>query len=215
MASDSLALRLSEKRSEMMSSELEDVALRLFEQRGFHETTVEEIAVGARISVRTFYRYFPSKEDVLQLSIERRSKSLQARLAARPADEPPLRSLRVALTEEFRAQDADLLRRWIAVIAATPSLVRGVLGGIQLNTHRVVADFLRSRLDLPADALLPTILAGAAGGVIQAAQTNWFLNGGDLSRAISEGLEVLENGMNAHPTLGAAGKDTNPAPDID
>ncbi|MDT3446398.1 MULTISPECIES: TetR family transcriptional regulator [unclassified Pseudofrankia] len=215
MASESLALRLSEKRSEMMISELEGVALRLFEQRGFIETTVEEIAAEAQISVRTFYRYFPSKEDVLQLRIERRSKKLRATLAARSTDEPPLHSLRLVLEEEFTAEDGELLRRWIAVIAATPMLLRGVLGGIQLNTHRVIADFLRSRLDMPADALLPTLLAGAVGGIIQAAQTNWFLNGGDLASAISEGLEVLERGIDTNPTRGSAGKGGNPALDAE
>ncbi|ONH26385.1 TetR family transcriptional regulator [Pseudofrankia asymbiotica] len=215
MASESLALRLSEKRSEMMTSELEGVALRLFEQHGFMETTVEEIAVEAQISVRTFYRYFPSKEDVLQLRLERRSRTLRARLMARSADEPPLHSIRVALEEAFTAEDKELLRRWITVVAATPMLLRGVLGGIQLNTHRVIADFLRSRLGAPADALLPTILAGAVGGVIQAAQTNWFLNGGDLASAISEGLAVLERGIDTNPTRGSAGKGGDPAPDAE
>ena len=95
----------------MMLSELEAVALRLFEQRGF-DITVEEIASEAQISVRTFYRYFPGKEDVLQLRIERRSATSGPRSAARPADEPPLHSLRVALEEVVVGEDAELLRRW-------------------------------------------------------------------------------------------------------
>jgi AcrR family transcriptional regulator len=189
----------------MMISELESVALLLFEQRGFSEVTVEEIASQAQISVRTFYRYFPSKEDVLQVQIDRRSKALRAVLAARPADEPPLHSLRLALEEEFAAENQELLRRWIAVIAITPTVVQGVLGGIQLKTQRVMTEFFRSRLGLPADALGPTLLAGAVGGVIQAAQTHWYFNGGDLEAAISQGLEVLEHGIGADPAVGSAG----------
>lgn len=199
MASESLAQRLAEKRSEMMVSELENVALKLFEKQGFIETTVDDIATAAQISVRTFYRYFPTKEDVLHLRIERRSRRLEARLAARPADEPPLHSLRLALVDEISSEDGELRRRWITVIAATPTALRGVLGGIQLNMHRVIADFLRSRLGMPADALLPTILTGAVGGIIQAAQTNWFLNGGDLAMAISDGLKILERGIGSDP----------------
>src|SRR5947209_8550507 len=77
LATQSLALQLRAKRSQMMVHELEAVALRLFEQRGFGDVTVDEIASEAQISVRTFYRYFPAKEDVLQVQIDRRSDALR------------------------------------------------------------------------------------------------------------------------------------------
>jgi AcrR family transcriptional regulator len=183
----------------MMIVELEAVALRLFEARGF-DITVDEIASEAQISVRTFYRYFPAKDDVLQVRIDRRSDGLRAALLARPHDEPPLHSLRVALTDVVAAEDPDLRRRWIAVIVATPSVLRGVLGGIQLKSQRVIAEFFAARLGVPSDALIPMMLAAAVGGVIQAAQTQWYFQGGDLATAISEGLEVLEQGIGADPT---------------
>ena len=97
-----------------------------------------------------------------------------------------------------------LLRRWIAVIAATPSVLRGVLGGIQLKRHRVIAEFFGARLGLPSDALVPTMLAAAAGGVIQAAQTHWCFHGGDLATIISEGLDVLESGIGTDPKTWSA-----------
>jgi AcrR family transcriptional regulator len=198
LVTQSLALQMREKRSEMMASELEAVALRLFEERGFGDVTVEEIASEAHISARTFYRYFPSKEDVLQLQIDRRSEALRTALSARPDDEPPLHSLRLALEEVAAAEDTALLRRWIAVIAATPSVLKGVLGGIQLKGQRVIAEFFGDRLSLPSDDLVPTMLAAAAGGVIQASQTRWYFQGGDLATALSAGLDVLERGLKGH-----------------
>ena len=194
-----LAAQLSARRTEMMASELEAVALRLFEQRGYGEVTVDELAAEAQISVRTFYRYFPAKEDVFQVRIDRRSEALRVALAARPTDEPPFRALRLALEEVIAAEDAALWRRWTAVIAATPSVVRGVLGGIQLKSQGVIAEFFGTRLGLPSDDLVPQMLAAAAGGVIQAAQTNWYLHGGDLTSALSQGLAVLERGVGANP----------------
>jgi AcrR family transcriptional regulator len=191
----SLASQLREQRSEMIISELEAVALRLFDERGFAEVNVEEIASGAGLSVRTFYRYFAAKEDVLQVRINRRNEVLGAALRARPTNEGPLHSLRLALEEEASTVDTVLLRRWIAVISATPSVLRGVVGGMHLKTHPMLAGFFASRLDLPDDALVPTMLAAAAVGVIQAATTQWFFRGGDLVTAMSESLAVLESGI--------------------
>jgi len=207
LETQSLSLQLRAKRSEMMVSELEDVALRLFDQRGFANVTVEEIAAVAHISVRTFYRYFGAKDDVLQLRINRRSEVLRAALAARRVDEPPLRSLRLAFEEEFSAVDPIVLRRWIAVIADNPNVMKGVVGAIQLKIHPVIAEFFGSRLGLPSDALVPTMLAAAAIGVVQAAHTQWFIHDGDLATTMSESLAVLERGISTDPKTWEAAAD--------
>ena len=204
LGTQSLSLQLRAKRSEMMVTELEAVALRLFDQRGFANVTVEEIALEAHISVRTFYRYFAAKDDVLQLRIIRRSDVLQQALSARPANEPPLRSLRLVLEAEFSAVDPIVLRRWIAVVADNPNVMKGVVGAIQLKIHPVIAEFLGSRLGLPTDALVPTMLAAAVLGVIQAAHTQWFIHGGDLATTMSESLAVLERGISTDPRSWAA-----------
>jgi AcrR family transcriptional regulator len=182
-----------------MVSEIEAVALELFADRGFDDVTVEDVAAAAQISVRTFYRYFPTKEHVLQVQIDRRNTAIAAALAERPADETPLQSLRVALTGVVEDEDPALLRRWVGIVAATPNVTNAVLGGIVLKSHRTFAAHFGARLGQPSDALVPTILAGAVGGVIQAATTNWFVHGGDLAATLSEGLEVLERGIGTDP----------------
>jgi AcrR family transcriptional regulator len=198
-ATPSLAVQLREKRSEMMLTEVEAVALGLFEEHGFANVTVDDIAAAAHISPRTFYRYFPTKDDVLQLRIAKRTEALRAALADRPADEPPLQTLRIALTEVVATEDTESMRRWIAVVASSPSLVRSVLGGITLNTQVAVAEFFAARLDLPNRALVPTMLAAAVGGVVQATQTHWYFEGGDLPAMMSESLAVLEHGIGTDP----------------
>jgi AcrR family transcriptional regulator len=202
----SLAKKLSAKRSEMLASEVEGVALRLFEQRGFANVTVDDIAIDAHISARTFYRHFPAKEDVLQVRIARRSSELRMALSRRPDDEPPLQSLRLSFASVVSADDLALHRRWIATILETPSVLKGVLGGIQLKTQPVIAEFLGTRLALQSDALVPTMLAAAAVGVIQAAHARWFFDGGDLAAIVSESLEVLETGIGRDPDLWSVGQ---------
>jgi AcrR family transcriptional regulator len=192
LAAESLALQLRMKRSELMTRALEAVALRLFDQRGFKEVTVDEVVSEAHTSARTFYRHFPNKEDVLQVQIDRRSTNLRAALSARPADEEPLESLRLALAEVLATEDAELVRRWIAIIIANPSVLNSVLGGIQLKIQRVIAAFHGDRLGVPGDALEPTVMAAASAGVIQAAHVDWYVNGGDLAAKVSEAFSVLE-----------------------
>lgn len=195
LAAPSLVQKRRQKRSELMISELEAVALAMFEERGFATVNVEEIAAEAQISTRTFYRYFPAKEDVLQVRIRRRAEALRGALAERPTDEPPLHSLRLAAEVAVSAEDPVLLKRWIDVVAATPSALRAVLGGCILTLDGMLAEFFGSRLSVPADDLVPTMLAGAAGGVIKAAETRWLLSGGNLATTISEGLRVLEEAV--------------------
>lgn len=205
----SLAGQMRERRSEMMVATLEDVALRLFEERGFGAVPVEEIASAARTSVRTFYRYFPAKEDVLQVRIDRRAEALRAALSARPADEAPMHALRLAFEEVISAEDTELLRRWAKIVAATPTLLRAVFGGILLKNNGVIADFFGSRLGVPSDALVPATMAAAAGAVIQAAQTRWFVEGGDFSHIVSESLAVLERGADGLEPASGDGSGTS------
>src|SRR3974377_443505 len=94
-----LAAKLREQRQEALVAEVEQAALRLFDEQGFARVTVEDIALEAGISVRTFYRYFRTKEDVLLVRLRWEAEFLRAALAERPEDESPAHSLRVAYGE--------------------------------------------------------------------------------------------------------------------
>jgi TetR/AcrR family transcriptional regulator, regulator of mycofactocin system len=191
----SLPAVLRERRTDAMVSELEAVALRLFEEHGVANVTIDDVASAAGISVRTFYRYFTAKEDVLQLRLRRGAEFLRARLKERPADESPLRSLQAVLKEQLASDDTDAHARWIRVIAANPSVLGPVMGAIQLNIQAAIEEFFAERLGLSRDSLAPGIWAAAVGGVVQGANIRWYVHGGDLAQIMSEGFEVLERGI--------------------
>lgn len=199
MGAPSLSDELRMQRSKTIASRVQDVALQLFDQHGFTNVTVEAIASAARISPRTFYRYFATKEDVFQWQIDRRTEALRRALAERPRDEPPLRSLRVAYEQVLESEDAAAVRRWVNVAGATPGLLRPILGGIQLKTNQLIAEFFADRLGLAPDHLVPTMLSAAAGGVLLAAHTRWYLVGGDLVATVSKGLDVLDRALATDP----------------
>jgi TetR/AcrR family transcriptional regulator, regulator of mycofactocin system len=190
-----LVEQLRDRRSEMMVYELERVALRLFQARGFSTVTVDDISSEAQISVRTFYRYFPTKDEVVLVRIKRKARILEQVLAQRPMDENPLSSIRIASELAASQEDPVLVKQWIATAKASPAVTQSVLGCIHVHTQPVLADFLRSRLALPADSLTPTMLAAAVGGIVQEAYGHWFANDGDLGETISRGLKALEEAM--------------------
>src|SRR5512146_1524689 len=79
-------------------------AMRLFEERGYAATTVDDIAAAANVSRRTFFRYFATKEEVFIVDPEGKFAALHVALAHGPPGEPTIAALRrgvVALTGAY------------------------------------------------------------------------------------------------------------------
>ena len=98
-------------------------ALRLFEERGYAETSVDDIAAAANVSRRTFFRYFRAKDEVVIVDPEGKLRALHVALAEGPPDEPTIAALRrgiLALTEAYF--EPDIIRSVARVGMAEPSL---------------------------------------------------------------------------------------------
>ena len=97
----------------------------LFTRQGFDGTTVEEIADACEVSPRTFFRYFPTKEDVLFADADARRERLLAVLADQPADQPVFGALEAAmraLAVDYRHDRAALVAR-SKVFEGSPQLL--------------------------------------------------------------------------------------------
>ena len=95
-----------------------------FCRQGFDGTTVEEIAEACEVSPRTFFRYFPTKEDVLFADAAARRERLLEVIAERPVEEPAFVALRAAmraLAADYR-DDRDALVSRSKIVAASPHL---------------------------------------------------------------------------------------------
>lgn len=163
-------------------------ALRLFEQKGYEATTIEEIAAAAEVSPRTFSRYFPAKEDVVLW--DDFEPTFLRLLAERPRDESLTESVRQALREGLRligADDRERMQRRMRLVYSTPPLrARGYpqLAGM---TSRLAA-YGAQRLGLPPDDPRLRIFAGALIGGLVALFELWQERGGEVE---DEVLEVL------------------------
>jgi len=115
---------LRERKKQRTHAEITAAAARLFAERGFDAVTIDEIAEAADVSPRTFYRYVSSKEDLVFGDLAETIEGMERLLAARPADEPVLDSLRaiVMIRAEEIDRDPERTIRQGSLIRSTPAL---------------------------------------------------------------------------------------------
>ena len=105
---------------------IEDAALALFDEHGYDATTVEQIAELAEVSTTTFFRYFPSKAEVVLSHYPEQLPALRQAIIDRPASESDLTAVRRALQSSWvEAIDAQRTARKARTIATSP-LLRGL-----------------------------------------------------------------------------------------
>jgi mycofactocin system transcriptional regulator len=155
--------------------ELEETAFGLFAARGFEATTVDEIAAAAGIGRRTFFRYFPSKNDIPWGAFEHELERMRTRLRAVPADVPVMDAIREALVD-FNRVDPTVVpmhRRRMELILRVPTLFAH--STLRFTAWReVVAEFVALRTGQRPGQLAPQAIAHAVLGVSVAAYEHWL-----------------------------------------
>ncbi|MBV9384501.1 MAG: mycofactocin system transcriptional regulator, partial [Streptosporangiaceae bacterium] len=140
--------------------ELEHVAFGLFAEKGFERTTVDDIAAAAGIGRRTFFRYFPSKNDIPWGAFELELERMRVRLKACPREVPLMDAIRLALVDFNRVESAQIPwhRRRMELILRVPALVAH--STLRFAAWRaVVAEFAAERTGQRPDALAPQAIA--------------------------------------------------------
>src|SRR6201997_1499590 len=173
--------------------ELEETAFALFAARGFEATTVDEIAAAAGIGRRTFFRYFPSKNDIPWGAFERELERMRARLRAVPADVPVMDAIREALVDFNRVDAAQvpLHRRRMELILRVPALFAH--STLRFTAWReVIAEFVAARTGQRTGQLAPQAIAHAVLGVAVAAYEHWLDDvSADLGALLDDGMRQL------------------------
>jgi AcrR family transcriptional regulator len=172
-------------------------AMRLFAEKGYGDTTVDEIAFAAAISPRTFFRYFPTKEDVV---IWDEYDPVAADLVdARPDDEPLAATLRAVVYESlggvYRRDPDELLVR--ARLLTTVPELRARLRDEQRNGEKQMAALVAERRGLSEDELGLQVLMSVFGSAINVALEVWVKDEGksDLLTLLDQALDALAAGM--------------------
>src|ERR1700716_2036008 len=85
---------LRERKKQRTRETIARAAHELFAERGYHETTLPDIAGAADVSTRTIFAYFPSKEDILFSDFALMREALARALAERPEGQDALQPVR-------------------------------------------------------------------------------------------------------------------------
>jgi AcrR family transcriptional regulator len=113
---------LRERKKQKTRDTIAKVALELFAERGYEQTTIAEIADAAEISPRTIFAYFPSKEDILFCDLPEGQERLAQALRERPEGATALDALRDFIAGSLSPDGNQLLRK--RIVAGNETLRR-------------------------------------------------------------------------------------------
>lgn len=173
--------------------------LRLFAERGFDVTTVEDITEAVDVSPRTFFRYFDSKEEVVLPEKSEILGRLRQALAERPPDEPPgamVREALLAFSSAFTQDELEIVLLRARLLATERSVLARSLER-QTVWEDVIAQAIAARLRVdPKTHLRTRVMATTAVAAVRAAFFVWV--SGRLSRdfrdLVAEALDLMPGG---------------------
>ena len=156
---------------------IEDAALRLFAEQGYEATTVEQIAAEVEISTTTFFRYFPSKADVILCHQDANMPQLRDAILAFPPGESDLAVVEQAINKVW-VPNADPVHSQRAGRAVETSVsLRGLYNEMSRNWLEGIAKALAERRGLSQPDLGAVITARVALGVFNEAVRAWGRGG--------------------------------------
>jgi AcrR family transcriptional regulator len=191
---------LRERKKARTRATIRSEALRLFREQGYQTTTVEQIAAAAEVSPSTFFRYFPTKEDVVL------QDDLEPLLVEFIEQQPPEMGMVAAIRAAMRAVPATLneeqwdhLRQTAELGMTIPEVRARALDDFS-RTITVMAEAMAKRTGLSRDDLRVRTASGAIFGAILGATAPWDNYRGeqinpDLFQRVDEALGVLEESL--------------------
>ena len=187
---------LRERKKARTRAEIQTHAFRLFREQGYDATTVRQIIEEAEVSESTFFRYFPTKADVVLL--DDFDPLIIEAFRRQPPELSPVQALRGAFKsafDELSAQEESEQQDRMRIILSVPELRAGMLDQFA-SAMGLLAEELAERAGRDRDDIAVRALAGAVVGVAVAVM---FVMVDDptanLAALLDEAMANLEAGL--------------------
>ena len=192
-------LGLRERKKLKTRRAIRAAAFRLFQEQGYDATTVDQIAAAADFSASTFFRYFPTKEDLV--ITDDYDPLLEAALRARPSEEPMLESVRAAILPALRmviGDDHDDMLLRMRLLSDNPVLRARALAE-SVRTRDMLLGILSERATGPFDELRLRAKVAAVVAATGEAVDYWAERGGsdDIAALVERSLDALATGFSS------------------
>ncbi|MFB7087712.1 TetR family transcriptional regulator [Streptomyces sp. NPDC056296] len=187
-----------------MREALVAAAFQLFLERGYEQTTVDDIVALAGVGRRSFFRYFPSKEDVVFPDHERCLADMTAFLAASPEDADPVTRVCAAarLVLRMYAENPAFSVQRYHLTKKVPGL-RAYELSVVWRYERALAEYLRGRLGgrRPDGILRADVIAAAVVAAHNNALRSWLRSDGrdDAGAAVDHALGYAQSTFGGVP----------------
>jgi AcrR family transcriptional regulator len=189
---------LTERNKSRTRRELAEAAGRLFLERGYSCTTVQDIVDVVDVSPRTFFRYFPCKEDVVTAIASLSMDDSIDHLTEHEPSEPIGDVLRAMMTASLsRVNDDPVAARAFQVMLRETPTLRGRWLEEQRRNRDRLADALRPWFAPDCRPLVRHLVAGAALLAVDEAMASWAADPAnpDVLGLLHEAFELLENSL--------------------
>jgi MFS transporter, DHA2 family, multidrug resistance protein len=187
---------LRERKKARTRATIQACALRLFREQGYDATTIEQIIDAADVSETTFFRYFPTKEDVV-FDDDYDPRLIEAFQAQAP-QVPPVSALRAAFAAVFASMSGEQRaeqRERIALILTVPRLRAAMLDRLS-QAMQLLARAMAERAGRRSDDFAVRTVAGAIVGVAMAVSAAITDDPDtDVAALIDQAIAQLEPGL--------------------
>lgn len=174
---------------------IERAAFRLFEEQGFDQTTMEQIAEAVGVGRRTLFRYFPSKNDIPWGQFDQSLRDFAEQLANVPGDVPVSEAVFrcVVAFNQYDPQVLDQHRFRMRLILTTPTLQAH--SALRYAAWRgVITDYVAERLNLHQNELLPRLAGHMSLSLAVSSYEQWLYEpDSDLPAMLQKAMEELHS----------------------
>jgi AcrR family transcriptional regulator len=188
---------LRERKKAKTRVAIQEQALRLFREQGYDRTTVEQIADAAEVSPSTFFRYFPTKEDVVLY--DALDPLLIEAFRRQPAELTALQAMREAMHEIWGALTPEQMDEQIerGRLAYEVPALRERYVMEMVRTVGLMVNLVAERLGRATDDFEIRVATGAAMGGVLAAMLPMYDGrpGVDAIELVDRAVDVLERGI--------------------